>query len=67
METRVNGRTMVTRYIYIYNSEMLIRGNGKDKCLELEIEIKNTCRRKRKRVVRRMGGETEQQNWNKMC
>jgi len=46
---------------------MLIRGNGKDKCLELEIEIKNTCRRKRKRVVRRMGGETEQQNWNKMC
>jgi hypothetical protein len=61
MEALVDGKTMMT----IYNSEMLIQENRKDKCLELEIEIKNTCRRKRKRTVRKMEGETEQQNWNK--
>jgi len=46
---------------------MLIQENRKDKCLELEIELKNMCRGKKKRTVRKMEWETEQQNWNKMC
>jgi hypothetical protein len=33
---------------------MLMLGNREDKCLELEIEIKDICRRKRKRTVRGM-------------
>jgi predicted GIY-YIG superfamily endonuclease len=35
---------------------MLIQENRRDKCLELEIEIKNMCRRKKKRTVRKMEG-----------
>jgi hypothetical protein len=35
MEAYVDGKTMVT----IYNREILIHENRKDKCLELEIEI----------------------------
>jgi hypothetical protein len=53
--------------VTIYNSEMLKHENRKDKCLELEIEIKNMCRRKWNRTVRKMQGETAQENWNKMC
>jgi hypothetical protein len=42
----------------VYNNEIVILVNKKDKCVELEMEAKNMCRRKGNRTVRKMESET---------